>query len=197
LAKEKEILAAKYNAEADELRTSQGIEIKKRDAEIRKLVSLRGLDDDKHAVKLSIWHARDCKLHADLQGLEHTLCGAFPSPLLRFHSFMSLPLSLATLAEAFPDSEQAAAVTMEEYRAEHHIAHHKDPKAELCSEELMGSTKGRLQPMAKLGSKLRQAVASVFQALWARRAVPDDIEALLRWIPLISNRVDVWKESAA
>jgi hypothetical protein len=57
LAKEKEILAVKYNAEADELRTSQGIEIKKRDAEIRKLVALRGLDDDKHAVELSVWHA--------------------------------------------------------------------------------------------------------------------------------------------
>jgi hypothetical protein len=27
--------------------------------------------------------------------------------------------------------------------------------------------------------------------------VPDDIETLLRWIPLVSNRVDVWKESAA
>jgi hypothetical protein len=102
-----------------------------------------------------------------------------------------LPLSLAALAEAFPDSEQAAVVVVEEYRVEHHIARRKDPKAELCSEELMGSTKGRLQPMAKLGSKLRQAVASVFQALWARRAVPDDIEAHLRWIPLVSNRVDI------
>jgi hypothetical protein len=27
--------------------------------------------------------------------------------------------------------------------------------------------------------------------------VPDDIQTLLKWIPLASNRVDVWKESAA
>jgi hypothetical protein len=27
--------------------------------------------------------------------------------------------------------------------------------------------------------------------------VPDEIQALLKWIPLASNRVDVWKESAA
>jgi hypothetical protein len=104
------------------------------------------------------------------------------------------PLSFAVLPEAFPDSDKAA---VEEYRAEHHIARRKDPKAELSSEELMASTKARLQPVAKLGSMLRQAVAFVFQALWPGRAVPDDVEALLQWIPLVSNRVDVWKESAA
>jgi hypothetical protein len=27
--------------------------------------------------------------------------------------------------------------------------------------------------------------------------VPGDIKTLLKWIPLVSNRVDVWKESAA
>jgi hypothetical protein len=27
--------------------------------------------------------------------------------------------------------------------------------------------------------------------------VPDEVQALLKWIPLASNRVDVWKESAA
>jgi hypothetical protein len=27
--------------------------------------------------------------------------------------------------------------------------------------------------------------------------VPNDIKTLLKWIPLVSNRVDVWKESAA
>jgi hypothetical protein len=27
--------------------------------------------------------------------------------------------------------------------------------------------------------------------------VPDDIKTLLKWIPLMSNRVDIWKESAA
>jgi hypothetical protein len=27
--------------------------------------------------------------------------------------------------------------------------------------------------------------------------VPDEIKALLKWIPLVPNRVDIWKESAA
>jgi hypothetical protein len=27
--------------------------------------------------------------------------------------------------------------------------------------------------------------------------VPDKIQTLLKWISLVSNRVDVWKESAA
>jgi biotin operon repressor len=57
LTKEKEILAAKYETEVDELRTSQGVEIEKRDAEIRKLADLRELDYDKHAAELSVWRA--------------------------------------------------------------------------------------------------------------------------------------------
>jgi hypothetical protein len=84
-----------------------------------------------------------------------------------------------------------------EYRAEHDIIRCKDSKAELSSGELMASTEGRLQPVVKLGSELRDAVDSVFQALWPGRAVPADIEMLLYWIPLVSNQVDVWKESAA
>jgi hypothetical protein len=61
----------------------------------------------------------------------------------------------------------------------------------------MASVKGRLHPVAKLGGELRQAVASVFKDLWPRLAVPSDIQTLLKWIPLVSNRVDVWKESSA
>jgi hypothetical protein len=108
LTKEKEILAAKYNAEVDELRTSLGVYIKNRDATIRELVALRRLDDEKHEAKLSVWHARDRKFHAGLQGLEHALHGAFPSPLLCFRSFTPFPLSLVALAESFPDSDKAA-----------------------------------------------------------------------------------------
>jgi hypothetical protein len=197
LAKEKEILTAKYDTEVDELRTSQGVEIEKCDVEICKLVALRGLDDDKHAAELSIWRARDRKLHAGLQGLEHALRGAFPSPLLCFCSFVPFPLSFAALAEAFSDSDQDAAAAVEKYRAKYHIVRCEDPKAELSAEELMASIKGRLKPMAKLGSKLRQAVASVFQGLWHGWAVPDNVGVLLQWISLVSNRVDVWKESAA
>jgi hypothetical protein len=61
----------------------------------------------------------------------------------------------------------------------------------------MTLVKGRLHPIAKLGGKLRQAVVSVFKALWPGQAVPDNIQTLLKWIPLVSNRVDVWRESAA
>jgi hypothetical protein len=121
----------------------------------------------------------------------------FPSLLLRFRSFTPLSLSFAALAEAFPDSDKATAAAVEEYWAEHNIGRRKDSKAELSSEELMASIKGRLQPVAKLGSELRDVIASVFQALWHGRAVPDDVPTLLQWIPLLSNRVDVWKESAA
>jgi hypothetical protein len=55
LAKEKEILTTKYDAKVDELLTSQGIEIEKRDAKIRELVALWELDDGKHATELSVW----------------------------------------------------------------------------------------------------------------------------------------------
>jgi hypothetical protein len=61
----------------------------------------------------------------------------------------------------------------------------------------MALVKGRLHPVAKLGGELCQAVASVFKDLWPGRAVPSDIETLLKWIPLVSNRVDIWKESLA
>jgi hypothetical protein len=56
---------------------------------------------------------------------------------------------------------------------------------------------GRLHPIAKLGGDLCEAIVSVFKTLWPGRAVPDKIQALLKWIPLASNRIDVWKESAA
>jgi hypothetical protein len=120
-----------------------------------------------------------------------------PSPLPSFRSFRSFPHSLVALAEAFPDSDGAAAAALEEYRAEQKIIHSNDPKAKLSSGELMASIKGRLHLVAGLGGDLHQAVVSVFKALWPRQAVPDDIQMLLKWIPLAFNRVNVWKESAA
>jgi hypothetical protein len=140
---------------------------------------------------------RDRKFHVGLQGLEHALHGAFPLPLLHFCSFTPFPLLLVALADAFPNSAKDAAATMEKCRAEYHIVRHENPMAELSSEELMASIKGQLQPAAELGSKLCQAIASVFRALWPGRAVPDDAKQLLRWMSLVSNRVDIWKESAA
>jgi hypothetical protein len=105
-AKEKEVLAAKYEAEVDELHTSLGIDIESRDAKIRELVTLRGLDNEKHEAELIVWHVQDRKLHAGLQGLEDALCGAFPSSLLRFRSFTLLPLLLVALEEAFPNFDK-------------------------------------------------------------------------------------------
>jgi hypothetical protein len=110
LAKEQEILAAKYDAEVYELRTSLGIDIRNRDAKISELETLRRLDDKKHEAELGVWRAQYRKLHSGLQELEHALQGALPSPLLRFCSFTPLPLSFVALAEAFPNSDEAAAV---------------------------------------------------------------------------------------
>jgi hypothetical protein len=121
----------------------------------------------------------------------------FASLFPRFYSFTLFPHSLIALAEAFPDSSGAAAAALEEYRAEQKIIPSSDPKAQLSSGELMASVKGRLHPVAGLGGDLRQAAVSVFKALWPGRAVPDEVQTLLKWIPLASNRVDVWKESAA
>jgi hypothetical protein len=154
LAKEKENLMAKYDTEVDELRTSQGIEIRKRNAEIRELANLWKFDCDRHAAELGIWHARDRKFHASLQGLEHAPHGVFTLLLFQFCSFAPFPLLLVALVEAFPDSAMDAAAEVEECRAEYHIIRHENPKAELSMEELMASIKGRLQPVAKLGSKL-------------------------------------------
>jgi hypothetical protein len=86
---------------------------------------------------------------------------------------------------------------LEEYRAEQKIVPSNDPKAKLSSGELMASVKGRLHPVAGLGGDLRQAVVFVFKALWPGRAMPNNIQTLLKWIPLVSNQVDVWRESAA
>jgi hypothetical protein len=111
--------------------------------------------------------------------------------------FQVISSFLAALAGAFPNSDGAATAALEKYRAEQKIVLRKDPKAKFTSGELMALVKGRLHPVAELGGELRQAVVSVFKALWPGRAVPDDIQTLLKWIPLVSNRVDVWKESAA
>jgi hypothetical protein len=61
----------------------------------------------------------------------------------------------------------------------------------------MASIKGWLQPVAKQGLQLPKAIASIFRALWPGQAQADDLERLLLWIKFMSNRVDVWKESAA
>jgi hypothetical protein len=88
-------------------------------------------------------------------------------------------------------------VALKEYRVEQKIVPSSDPKAELSSGELVVLAKGRLHPVAKLGRDLREAIVSVFETLWPGRVVPGEIQALLQWIPLVPNRLDIWKESAA
>jgi hypothetical protein len=144
LTKENEILAAKYEAEVDELRMLLGVDVENRDAKISELVPLQGLDAEKHEAELSVWRAWDRKLHAGLQGLEDALHGVFPPPRLCFRSFVPPPLSLVALAVAFPDSKKAAAAALEEYRVEQHIVRPENSKAELSSGELMALTKGQL-----------------------------------------------------
>jgi hypothetical protein len=197
LAKEREILSVKYDSEVDELRVSLETKVKSRDAKINELESLRELDSKQHDNDLSVWRARDRKLHSGLLGLEDALHGTLLPPLPSLCFFKSFPHFLAALAGAFPDSDGAATAALEKYQAEQKIILRKDPKAKFTSRELMALVKGRLHPVAELGGELRQAVVSVFKALWPGRAVPDDIQTLLKWIPLVSNQVDVWKESVA
>jgi hypothetical protein len=114
----------------------------------------------------------------------------------------SLPISQLSLlhvvsslsdcpVDTFPDSDRAAATALKGYRAEQKIVPSSDPKAQLSSGELMALVIGRLHPVAGLGGDLRRAVVSVFRTLWPGRAVPDEVQALLKWIPLPPNRVDV------
>jgi hypothetical protein len=191
LAKEKGILSAKYDSEVDKLRASLESKVEGRDAEINELKTLRTLDSERYDNEIGVWRARDRKIQSGLLGLEHALHGKLASLFPSFCSFTLLPHSLMALAEAFPGSDGAAAVALEEYRAEQKIIPSSDPKVQLSSGEFVASIKGRLHPVAKLGGDLRQAVVSVFKTLWPGRAVPDEVQALLQWIPLASNRVDI------
>jgi hypothetical protein len=197
LAKERELLTAKYGSEVDELRTSLDAKVESRDAKIDKLESLRKLDGEQHDKELSLWRAQDRKLHSGLLGLEDALHGTLPPPHPSFCSFRPFPHFLAALAGAFPDSNGAATAALEKYWVEQKIVPSNNPKTNFTSRELMALVKGQLHLVAELGGELRQAIVSVFEALWPGRVVPGDIKTLLKWIPLVSNRVDVWKESAA
>jgi hypothetical protein len=66
LAEDKKILAAKYDAEVDELRTTQDVENEKHDAKVQELIDLRESDYNKYDAEVGVWHVRDCKIHAGL-----------------------------------------------------------------------------------------------------------------------------------
>jgi hypothetical protein len=197
LAKERKILSAKYDNEVDELRASLESKVESCDAKSSELETLRALDSKQHDDDLSAWRTWDRKLHSGLLGLEDALRGMLLSSLPSPCSFKPCPHFLAALVGAFLDSDGAAKAALEKYRAKQKIVSCSDPEAKFTSEELMALVKGQLHPVAKLGGELCQAIASVFKDFWPRRAVPGDIQMLLKWIPLVSNRVDVWKESSA
>jgi hypothetical protein len=181
----------------DELRASLESKVESRDVKISELETLRAFDSKQHDDDLSAWRTWDRKLHFGLLGQEDALRSMLLLSLPNLCSFKLFSHFLAALAGAFPDFDEAAIAALEKYRAEQKIVPCSDPEAKFTSEELTALVKGRLHPVAKLGGKNRQAVASVFKDLWPRRAVPGDIQTLVKWISLVSNRVDIWKESSA
>jgi hypothetical protein len=62
LAKEQEILSAKYDSEVDELCTSLESRVESRDVKINELETLRKLDSEQHDKELGVWRAQDRKL---------------------------------------------------------------------------------------------------------------------------------------
>jgi hypothetical protein len=197
LTEEREILSAKYNSEVNELRASLESKVENRDAKINELETLRAFDSKQHDDDLSAWRAWDRRLHSGLLGLEEALRGRLLLPLPSLCFFKLFSHFLAALAGAFPHSNEATIAALEKYRAEQKIIPCGDPEDKFTPEELMALVKGQLHPVAKLGGELCQAITSVFKDLWPGRAVPGDIETLLKWIPLVSNWVDIWKESSA
>jgi hypothetical protein len=142
LAKEREILSAKYDSEVDKLRASLEAKVESRDAKINELESLRELDNKRHDNDLSIWRARDRKLHSGLLGLEDALHGMLLPLFPSLCSFKPFPYFLAALEGAFLDSDGAATAALEKYRAEQNIVPRNDPKAKFTSGELMALVKG-------------------------------------------------------
>jgi hypothetical protein len=197
LAEEKRILSAKYDSEVNKLRMTLESKFESRNAQNNELETLRKLDSECHDKEIGVWRARDRRVQSGLLGLEEALRGILPFLLLISCSFTPPPHSLIAPTGAFPNSDKAATAALEEYRTEQKIIPSSDPKAELFSGELVVLAKGRLHPVAKLGGDLREAIVYVFKTLWPGRAVPSEIQALLKWIPLAPNRLDVWKESAA
>jgi hypothetical protein len=131
LAEEKRILSAEYDGKVNELRATLGSEVESRGAQIDELETLRRLDNERHDKKIGIWRARDHKIQSGLLGLEETLRGMSPLPLLNSCSIMPPPHSLIAPTGAFPDSNKAAIVVLEEYRAEQEIVPSGDPEAKL------------------------------------------------------------------
>jgi hypothetical protein len=180
-----------------EIRATLRSEVERQGAQIDELETLQKLDSKRHDTEIGIWRARDRKIQSGLLGLEEALHGILSFLLLSSCPFTPPPYSLIAFAGAFPNSDEAATAALKEYRAEQEIVPSSDPKAELTLGELVALAKGRLHPVTKLGKDLHEALVSVFETLWPGMAVPGEIQALLQWILLAPNRLDIWKESTA
>jgi hypothetical protein len=180
-----------------EIHATLGSEVENRDAQITELQTLRGLNSERFDKEIGVWRARDRKVQSGLLGLEEALRGILPVLFLGFCPFVPSFHPLTALAGAFPDSDKSAAAALKEFMAEQGIVPSSDPKAELSSGELVALAKGRLHPAAKLGKDLHEVLVSVFETLWPGRAAPGGIRALLQWVLLAPNRLDIWKESTA
>jgi hypothetical protein len=197
LAEEKKTLSSEFESRVKELRATLGSEVESCGAKIGELETLRRLDSERYEKKIGVWRARDRKIQSGLQGLEEALRGILSFLLLSSCPFIPPPHSLIAFVGAFPDFNKTAAAALKEYRAEQEIVPSSDPKAELSSGEFVALAKGRVHPVAKLGKDLHEAIVSVFETLWPGRAVTGEIQALLQWIPVAPNRLDIWKESVA
>jgi hypothetical protein len=118
LAKEKRILSTKYDSEVNELHTTLGSEIESHSAQIDELETLQKLDSERYDKEIGVWRAHDRRVQSGLLGLEEALCGMFPFLLLNSCSVAPPPHSLIAPSGAFPDSNKAATVALEEYRVE-------------------------------------------------------------------------------
>jgi hypothetical protein len=154
-------------------------------------------DDAKYQEELGVWQGRDRMILSILHGLDDALVGDPSFPLLHLYSPTLLFFSPAVLIEALPDSSNATAITVDKCQEEYNIIRDKDSTAELSLVELAASVKGRLQPVASFELQLRTAIAFVFKTLWLGWEEPSIVSQLVQWMALVSNRVEVWKESVA
>jgi hypothetical protein len=186
LAEDKKVLAAKYDAEVDELCVVQDAENKKRD-----LVDRRESDFEKYDAELGVWHARDCKIHAGLQGWRMLF---MVRPFFRSSTFVHLRFTCRS-RKGLP--RLCCCCDSCGRRVPGGVPYH--PPRGSQSQALHGGVDGVDQGLAPSCScpGVTAARRCCFRTLWMGQAEPDDVDRLLLWMTLVSNRVDIWNDSAA
>jgi hypothetical protein len=77
LAKEREDLSAKYDAEVEELRTEQETKNRECDVELLKVMNAQEEDSAKYHKELGVRQGRDHRIHSSLCELDEALIGKF------------------------------------------------------------------------------------------------------------------------